>query len=470
MRSGKCVRDGNSGDDRRQALFFAICFAMVEFQFCFSLASAYPGYCTNDSNDIIDQALGISVYDDAHRYSGLANHHPVMYTLLFRLVYRVIAVFGGELTLVVAVFLLLQCTVVACCCAWTLGVMRRLGVRGPYLVLAILFFAANPILALHGITMWKDVPFGALFMVFSVLLLQVAREKDLSMARLAQLSVVGLLLCFLRGNGIYIVLLCVIALAMSFKRQRRKVVAAGAALVLVCSFIQGPIFALFDIQKGHFAESISIPLQQVAAVVSAGGHITGEQRDFLAHLLPLDEMAQNYDGTCVNPVKFSPRFNDAFLESHKFEFFATWLGMMPGNVETYFKAWIQETYGYLQPAFQSWLGAETTLYEGNTMDLVGAGWDPLMAGRMLQDVFPNIFGYGSMTWCVLTAALFATWGKAGSRIRPLLFFVPSFGLIATLLIAAPTVHDFRYLLGLFYVLPILPLAVIQSWRDRGCGT
>ena len=66
----------------------------------------------------------------------------------------------------------------------------------------------------------------------------------------------------------------------------------------------------------------------------------------------------------------------AFLEEHKIEFLVTWASMLPDNLGIYVKAWIDETQGYWNPGFPSWLVTNSTLYEQAPRDYLGFDWDP----------------------------------------------------------------------------------------------
>lgn len=57
---------------------------------------------------------------------------------------------------------------------------------------------------------------------------------------------------------------------------RKKVAAVGAAVFCAFLVVQGPLLSIMGVQKGHFSESVGIPLQQIAATVHKGGHINEE--------------------------------------------------------------------------------------------------------------------------------------------------------------------------------------------------
>ena len=95
---------------------FLLCFAALEVSFLAVLLSNWPGFCSTDSNDIVNQVLGVSEWSTWHRYDGLANHHPIFYTFLVWVVFQATAFFGS-VDLSIGIFLFLQMTVAALCSA-----------------------------------------------------------------------------------------------------------------------------------------------------------------------------------------------------------------------------------------------------------------------------------------------------------------------------------------------------------------
>ena len=52
-----------------------------------------------------------------------------------------------------------------------------------------------------------------------------------------------------------------------------------------------------------FAESVSIPVQQLACVVARGESFTDEQRETLSHHMDLEQVASLYQPDVSDPIK-----------------------------------------------------------------------------------------------------------------------------------------------------------------------
>lgn len=121
---------------------FLLCFAALEVSFLAVLLSNWPGFCSTDSNDIVNQVLGVSEWSTWHRYDGLANHHPIFYTFLVWVVFQATAFFGS-IDLSIGIFLFLQMTVAALVLSWCISVFVRLGFGKRY-ILAAFAYAVQP--------------------------------------------------------------------------------------------------------------------------------------------------------------------------------------------------------------------------------------------------------------------------------------------------------------------------------------
>lgn len=242
-----------------------------------------------------------------------------------------------------------------------------------------------------------------------------------------------------------------------FKDLRKKLIGILATLVLAIGLIQGPIFSALSVSQGHFSESVSVPLQQIAAVAADdAGVITEDQEEFLNNIRPLSEIANAYNPTSTNSVKFSPSFNDAYLESHKVEFIKTWVEIVIANPGIAVRSWIDLTCGYWQPGYSADIGSRVTIYGEEPVSTIGLTFNPYVYFSALNAEFPWLFSMGNVIWLVVAAlCILILRNKRSGVVKRITCFVPMLALELTLLIAAPIVSDFRYILGLYLLIPFL---------------
>src|SRR5699024_5236089 len=120
----------------------------------------------------------------------------------------------------------------------------------------------------------------------------------------AVLAVLCILIAFGRNNGIYIVILALACLLLFYRKVWKKLILTFAGIIAFIYIVQGPVYSLAGVEKGNLAESLAVPLQQIAYTVKNDGYITEEQKAFLNNILPLDEMKKAYLPHSVNGVKF----------------------------------------------------------------------------------------------------------------------------------------------------------------------
>lgn len=75
---------------------------------------------------------------------------------------------GLTLTMSVALIALIHLVVLAICCSYFAIKLRELFASEVVFVFAWVFFALNPVIAQYSVTIWKDVLFSGLFLVFVI--------------------------------------------------------------------------------------------------------------------------------------------------------------------------------------------------------------------------------------------------------------------------------------------------------------
>lgn len=114
------------------------------------------------------------------------------------------------------------------------------------------------------------------------------------METVSEFALTALFLCFWRNNGIHVLILCLLAVLILLRRQAKRILACGLAVVVGTMVIQGPVYGALQIRKDSLTESISIPLQQLAAVICSGETLSPEQESVLYSILPKEEWIDKY--------------------------------------------------------------------------------------------------------------------------------------------------------------------------------
>lgn len=417
--------------------------------------SYYPGNLSSDSYSSISQIMGTEL---------LNNHHPVMFTAFVKICLSIGSLFGG-LEEGIAVFSIVQMAAFALTLSFCLEWMRRKAVRKVIRIGSFLFFAFSPLTALYSFTMWKDILFSCWILLLGILLFDMAdREAQPGRGDVVRLVVLSFLIAFGRNNGVYIVIAVLAAAAVMYRKSWKRLVPVFSVTVISIVLIQGPGYDMLDIKKGNLAESLGVPLQQIAYTVKYGGDITEEQREFLNNILPEEDMKEAYNPTSANNVKFHDNFNNEFLEENKGEFLKVWAEILLKNPAKYVKAYCMHTMGYWQidtmgytycyGAEEHWVHVE----ERNILQEI-TGKD----GRyIIENGLPRIYMNLPVVSLFFSSA-FPVWLAAGCAVvllvkrrgRYMMALLPLIALWGTVMIAAPAGGEFRYVFSLYIAIPFL---------------
>ena len=204
--------------------------------------------------------------------------------------------------------------------------MAQKGVKSAYLVLIGAIYILSPINQMYSITMWKDIPFGVTVVLFT-LLLCVMRDhlKTGGSNRICWVLFVPVSfgLCFFRSNGLYVFLGMIPFLIWACWKQWKAAVGAVAMVLILGIIYKGPVFSYFHVSEPDMIESLSIPAQQITAVISYDGKISEEQKKLLAGVIELEKVPEAYleSTTCSDAIKNLVRETDRNISGSTLENF-----------------------------------------------------------------------------------------------------------------------------------------------------
>lgn len=183
---------------------------------------------------------------------------------------------------------LVQMFAVALACTGAVAALNRLTGKRAAPLLLTLFYALYPLFPVYAVTLWKDIYFGVAMTAFALQCLDMARNKKdaVNGRRVWGYCLSGVWVCFARNNGLYIfaatTLMMTVFLAGNSQEKRclppMAQPGAGGA-------IQGPGYQALQIPKSSFAESVSIPMQQIG-YAATHEEITAEEKAAIESLFP----------------------------------------------------------------------------------------------------------------------------------------------------------------------------------------
>lgn len=424
----------------------------------------YPGVMTPDSISQFSQAAGLIPY---------SSHHSLIHTLLFKLFYRIGSGITGSVNAGIACYILFQMLTLAATETCCLSLLSGKGLPKWMLLIWFLFWGLIPYNGIYAVTMWKDVLFSAFVLLYALVLYQLLSAQNQSFRENLRLYCLlflsGWLTCMLRSNGLYVFIFMLPFVLIAFRRRLKSMAALQLFILILALLVKGPVFDHFGVAKPHFTESLSIPLQQVARVVTEGRSLTEEQEALIAQVVDISLIPDYYDPVISDPVKALVIYNNAdYLTEHKGEFLRLWAELLVKYPRDYIEAFIDQTRGYWYPA-----PADMRTNEGMSPNGVGLSWPHLLRGQLpvkiseillkMPDLFPVyglLWSIGAFTWLMLF--LFVFQFLYGDR-KYLLLYLPFIGTILTLLLATPVASDLRYAYPIFLGMPLmLSVPILQK--------
>lgn len=265
-----------------------------------------PGNIAGDANFQLSQFFG-----DA----PMTNHHPYFSTLFEGGLFRI----GRSLVndnFGLFLYVLIQLLLCALIYSFCISKVSKLGagINKKIAVIFSLFIGFTPYWSFASETLHKDGMFLAFFALYVTLLLLtvnrffITKTEQPSAKEFVGLAFAGLLVCFWRNDGIYMVVPALICLIFVEKRKYWKqfLMTLAAVLLIYVGFNKVALPAL-HVAPTEKREALSLPVQQTARYMKYYPHdITKSERQVLAQtFIKPSEIGKVYNPNISDPVKFS---------------------------------------------------------------------------------------------------------------------------------------------------------------------
>lgn len=432
-------------------------FLLCMFCWLFYFLYQYPGIMTPDSLVQFEQVLGVAPY---------SNHHPWVHTMLIKLFYTIGCKLTGSMLIALSFYTFFQMCFLAGSVCYFINTLKQYHIRPRICLLFTLFYALVPYHGVYSVTLWKDIPFAAAVLFFGCATLRL--NKKIKAASLSVYIISGMMLCLFRSNGWYAFLLCFPFLLVYFRKKARIMFPALLGIFVTAVIIKGPVMNTFSVAQPDLIESLSIPAQQIAAVICNDRPLDEEELALIENVVDLTYIKDLYNPYFADNIKELVRAgNQPYLEEHKGEFLKLWLRLglkYPGD---YLTAYIDQTYGYWYPdSFYPVAEAE-----GVSATTLGVSHTPLIRGPLVvkgKEIALKLGGmlplYGTL-WSMGIACWVLLFCIANALVRrelsKLILYLPSIALLLTVLIATPVATEFRYVYFMIFSLPFYIITALM---------
>ncbi len=418
----------------------------------------YPGIMTPDSINQLEQILGVVPF---------SNHHPWVHTLVFGLFYRIGYALTKNMVIAVSVYTFFQMCLLAGSVAYFISTLRSHKIRPFVLLIIMAFYALIPYHAVFSVTVWKDIPFAAAVLLFSCAIFRLSIRNSVCAGNLLVFMISGVMICLFRSNGWYAFLLALPFLLFGFRKKAKAVYPPLFAALLLAVIVKYPVMNAFHVRQPDFIESVSIPMQQITAVICNDRYLSGEELALIEEVVDLTYIHDLYNPTFADNIKELVRAgNQDYLVAHKKEFLKLWIDLglrYPGD---YLTAYVHQTYGYWYPD-SFYLVAEA---EGVSATDLGVSHTPLIGGPLVIKAKEIAVKLGSMVpiygtlWSMGVACWVLLFSISVTLIRRdfhrLICYLPGLSLLLSVLVATPVATEFRYVYFLVLCLPFYLITAI----------
>lgn len=407
----------------------------------------FPGVMTNDT------------YYSLHYISNgiLSDYHTFGHTWFVGVFILIGKFLFGKLNYSVAFYIVIQMLINSFVFTYIIKFLYEKNVKKIIIFIMGLVFCFSPLYAIYSITLWRDVLFGIIFVLLFISLYDyVDSGYKLSKKNVMMYLVSVFVMLFFRNNGIYVFLLFV-PIFILFSKYNRKIIAISNIIIIIMYFlIKGPVFDYFEVQKTTSSEAYSIPLQQIARVVSSESSIDDEDYKYLNKVIDMEQVSLKYDPVISDPIK--RLVNNEELSKNKLKFFEVWFKLFLKHPRTYVEAYFCQTLGYWYPDVIYWATAgesksifkDVDVYSEPKVSDVVKNLD-IVTSRKLP-LSNLIWSLGIVFILLLFSIMVLIYKK---QYRYILCYVPLICLWLTIMVATPVFAELRYVYGLFTCLPLV---------------
>ncbi len=445
---------------QKTSMIFIVCWMFIFIAWLPYLSSYYPGGIVGDGACALEEALKSGV--PSH------SHWGILHILSLRFFLHLSIRLGSDLNFGVFLYVIAQSLLYSAVCAAVVNKLRSVGVPAILVCGTELMYAASGFFASFSISLWKDGLFSSAVLLLALLLWNLPEKSPYTARHIVPFTFISLFLCFWRSNGLYVLLLCLVGIALLLKKCGKQLIICGLTVAVFTMVVQGPVYEALHIGKDTLVQSFSVPIQQVAAAINEGAELTEYQKEILFQIIPEDIWSERYCPTLSDDLKNAADI--IYLQDHAVDFIKIWFQLLLSNSGTYIRAYLMQMLGYWQPGvyqgnyYDYWLGIQDPFGRGWAQK----DWIETLTGRSIRPVLEKRMEFipsGTMVWGMLLALSLIIAQNSNSKKR-LLVLLPLLASWCITLIAAPIAYAYRYIVMIPMALPILCTLLFQHQLEK----
>lgn len=411
----------------------------------------YPGILSPDSISQISQCF-------SHSYS---NSHPIFHTMLIRFFVMLGMNIFDDINLGVAFYCIFSIMLMSAAFAYAVVTLYQLKVNFKIIILVVMVYFFHPCHILYSFIVWKDIPFSAAVLLFTVSVFRYIKEISHNRTINQIMIVVSSFgICMFRGNGLIVLFVIILSFLFLFKKNYRKLLISFACVLALSLIITYPVLRVLHIEQSDSVELLSIPIQQIGRTINEEKELTESQIRMISKVVDVDEVKSTYKPNISDPLKnlIREKGDREYLNKHMAEYVFLYFQIGLRHPGSYIRGWTDQTKGYWNAGYyyslfsyvvsNNNLGIKRTVLSEPIRFICCCYFD------MWEyfDLTKPFISIGIHTWLILLA-VFIGYRKKDKLV--VFLTVPCLAIIFTLLIGTPVYAEFRYAYALFCCLPFL---------------
>lgn len=214
----------------------------------------------------------------------------------------------------------------------------------------MIYFALVPVHAFYSVTMWKDIVFSGLILLFVIELIKIYEKKDvLQLKNLIWFIIISILMLFFRNNDVYMYFILIIFILLFFRKKFYVFLVSFIIVIGVYFVITYPLFNVLNIKRSSLSEYIAIPLQQIGRIVHKDVKLNNKEKKLINDLINIEQLKKSYNPYSVDTIKFNKNYNAKVFDNNKIEYLKLWFNLVIKNPTVAVEAYAVSTLGYWYP-------------------------------------------------------------------------------------------------------------------------
>ena len=459
--SVKKIKRADEKKALKDPLFFVISWLIIFVFWLPYLLTFYPGGIVGDGAQTLRYAMTPGVL--------LHNHWVVLYILVLRFFLWLGKLISPDVNVGVFLYVLCESIVFSGVCAFVCYSIRK---KGAPLFLqwgSVFMYSISGFFASYSISLWKDTIFAAAIVLFVILLWDLPTDGKIPVGYCIKFGLLALFMCFWRNNGLHIFLFILLGILLFYRKKVLKLLIPGVLVFLCTVIIQGPVYNALGVEKDTFVDFLSVPMQQIAAVIGENRNLSDSQQEILFNIISEEDWKNRYSPTISDNLKDA--VNKDYLQSHLKDFLLVWAQLLIPNFFTYVRAYMMQTLGFWQPGV--FLGGYLDYWIG-IQDLFDAGYvnrdfiEEITGVSVKEDLISMIkfIPSGTIVW-IMWFSFTAIFNQSEKKKR-LMLFLPLIVSWLVVMLATPIAYYYRYIFMIPTALPII--VYLPFWNETNAST